>query len=125
MLAIDKLKRDLDEWQRHNEAASQSRQFDALRTIFLRAMGRVPAGTLNAVFTTFLSLYSGQGKRSGRAAMDWLGGVGSLLLMDYDGTAFSREEWAEIRDLVTQDSGDIDIDLLTYVLGQVMDHGAI
>jgi len=46
-------------------------------------------------------------------------------LSDYDGTPFSREDWDEIRDLVTIDSGEIDVDTLTYVLGQALEHGAL
>lgn len=57
--------------------------------------------------------------------MDWLGGVGSLLLRDYDGTAFTKDEWAEIREEVTVDAGEIDVETLSYILGQVLEHGGL
>ncbi|MBU0937056.1 MAG: hypothetical protein KKI09_12235, partial [Spirochaetes bacterium] len=123
MVATDKLSRDLSEWTRQSGTRPTSKDFEALRSRFIRAIGKIPEGTVNSVFTTFLSLYASNGPRAGQGALDWLATVGSLLLMDYDGQPLSREEWAEIRDIVSHDSDRIDLDLLTYVLGQVMDHG--
>jgi len=125
MQAVDKLKRDLDSWFTQNNAKADSKSYDALRTLYKRALGDVPESTVAAVYTTFLSFFASSGERSGQKAMDWLGGIGSLLLMDYDGTEFSRPEWVEIREIVTLDSGDIDMDILSYVLTQVLEHGGI
>jgi hypothetical protein len=70
-------------------------------------------------------LYGSNGPRSGTGAIDWLGGVGSLLLMDYDDTTFTTDEWSEIRELLTVDAGEIDIEVLSYILGQVLEHGGL
>ncbi len=126
MQAIDKLKSDLDDWVRRNGgAASSPKALDGLRVAFSRSVGSVPNETLSAIFTQFLSLYGSDGPRNGEKAIDWLAGVGSLLLMDYDGTPFSTAEWEDIRELLTLDAGEIDIDILSYILQQVMEHGAI
>ncbi len=125
MQAVEKLKRDLDSWYERYAVGADSKAFDVLRTLYKRALGNVPEATVAAVFTTFLSFFASTGERSGQKALDWLGGLGSLLLMDYDGTEFSRPEWVEIREIVTLDSGDIDMDILSYVLTQVLDHGGI
>ncbi len=125
MQAVDKLKRDLDSWFGQNSGKADNKAFDSLRTLYKRALGNVPESTVAAVYTTFLSFFASSGGRTGQNAIDWLGGVGSLLLMDYDGTEFSRPEWVEIREIVTIDSGDIDMDILSYVLTQVMEHGGI
>ena len=125
MQAIDKLKSDLDDWSRRSGPSPDRRALDALRVAFSRSVGNIPGDTLSAVFTTFLSLYGSNGPRSGAGAIDWLGGVGSLLLQDYDGTNFTRDEWTEIRELVTVDAGEIDVETLSYVLGQVLEHGGI
>ncbi|HAP43002.1 MAG: hypothetical protein A2087_11600 [Spirochaetes bacterium GWD1_61_31] len=125
MLPQEKLKRDLNEWFRHNYQTPNSKDFDALRSLFTRAVRPLPENTANGFFSTFLSRYQADGQPARSAAIDWLGGVGSLLLADYDGTAFSRQDWTEIRDLVTSDAGDLDLDLLTYILSQVMEHGGI
>ncbi|MFH2116188.1 MAG: hypothetical protein ABIJ86_16935 [Spirochaetota bacterium] len=125
MQAIDKLKSDLDDWARRSGPSPDRRALDALRVAFSRSVGNIPEDTLSAVFTTFLSLYGSSGPRRGSGAMDWLGGVGSLLLRDYDGTAFTKDEWAEIREEVTVDAGEIDVETLSYILGQVLEHGGL
>ncbi len=122
MQAIDKLKSDLDDWARRNGAAAHdAKALDGLRMTFSRSVGSVPSETLAALFTAFLALYGGNREK----ALNWLGGVGSLLLMDYDGTEFSRAEWEEIREILTLDAGEIDMEILSYVLSQVMEHGGI
>lgn len=125
MQAIDKLKSDMDDWVRRSGKAPGNKEFDALRATFARTVPKVPDETLAALFATFLSRFGSGSPDETAKAIDWLAGVGSLLLSDYDGTDFSREDWDEIRELVTIDSGEIDVDTLTYVLGQALEHGAL
>lgn len=125
MQAIDKLKSDMDDWVRRSGRAPGNREFDSLRSTFARSVPKVPDDTLAGLFTTFLSRYGSGAAEETEKAIDWLIGVGSLLLSDYDGTPFSKADWEGIRELVTIDSGEIDVDTLTYVLGQALEHGAL
>jgi hypothetical protein len=125
MQAIDKLKSDMDDWARKVGLNPGNRDFEALRLAFSRSVPKVPDETLSALFTTFLSRYGSGGAGAPARAVEWLVGLGSLLLADYDGTEFSKAEWEEIRELVTIDSGEIDIDTLSYVLGLALEHGAL
>ncbi len=125
MQAIDKLKSDLDEWARRAGKAPGNREFDSLRTVFARTVPKVPDETLAAIFTTFLSRYGSGDASTAEGALEWLGGVGSLLLCDYDGTPFSADDWVELREIVTIDSGDIDMETLTYVLNKALENGAL
>lgn len=125
MQTIDRLRSDLDDWARHAGIAPGNKDFEALRSMFSRSMPQIPDDTIAALFTTFLSRYAAGGAEGCTRALEWLGGIGSLLLCDYDGTPFSRDEWTEIRELVTIDSGEIDIETLTYVLGQTLEHSAL
>jgi hypothetical protein len=125
MQAIDKLKSDMDDWARHVGPNPGNRDFEAMRLAFSRSVPNVPDETLSALFTTFLSHYGSRGDGAPARAVEWLVGVGSLLLADYDGTPFSKAEWEEIRELVTIDSGEIDIETLSYVLGLALEHGAL
>jgi hypothetical protein len=124
MQAIDKLKSDMDDWARQAGPKPGNRDFEAMRLAFSRSVPKVPEETLSALFTTFLSRY-GNGGGTPAKAVEWLVGVGSLLLSDYDGTPFTKTEWEEIRELVTIDPGEIDIDTLSYVLGLALEHGAL
>ena len=64
-------------------------------------------------------------KRCKSSAVAWLGAVGSILLMDYDGTPLDAKEWAELRDSLNLESGDLELELLSYAMGLVLEHGAI
>lgn|GEM_PF-926711 len=125
MQTIDRLRSDLDDWARHAGTSPGNKDFEALRSTFSRSMPQIPDDTIAALFTTFLSRYASGGAEGSTKALEWLGGIGSLLLCDYDGTPFSKAEWTEIRELVTIDSGEIDIETLTYVLGQTLEHSAL
>jgi hypothetical protein len=125
MQAIDKLKADIDDWVRRSGRTPGNREFDALRAVFARSVPKVPDDTLAGLFTTFLSRYGSSSDNAAGEAVEWLMGVGSLLMSDYDGTPFSKADWEEIRELVTIDSGEIDVETLTYVLGQALEHGAL
>jgi hypothetical protein len=48
-----------------------------------------------------------------------------VLMMDYDGTAFSEADWREIRDAVALEEAYLDIELLEYVMSLVLEHGAL
>lgn len=125
MQAIDKLKSDFDDWTRRAGPNPSRHDLDSLRMAFSRAIGPIPQETISAVFANFLALYGSDGPRGSAKAVEWLGGIGSLFLMDYDGTPFTREEWAEIEELATVDSGEIDMEVLSYILAQVLEHGAL
>lgn len=115
----------MDDWARKSGGSPGHKEFEALRSMFSRSMPKVPEDTIAALFTTFLSRYAQGVPEATNRALQWLAGVGSLLLCDYDGTPFTKDEWTEIRELVTIDSGEIDIETLTYVLGQTLEHSAL
>ncbi|GAB1432482.1 hypothetical protein MASR2M29_11070 [Spirochaetota bacterium] len=123
MQAIDKLKTDLDDWEKSSGHNPGHNDFDRLRTIFGRNIPKIPEDTMAALFASFLSRF-GSGEAP-RKALDWLSAIGSLLLCDFDNSQLDKEDWVEIRDLITTDSGEIDMDILSYVLGKALEHGAI
>lgn len=125
MLAIDKLKSDLDGWQKRSKEGASQADLDRLRIIFSRAVGNIPEETVTSVYTSFLAIYGSNGPAKRDKALSWLATVGSLLLMDYDGNELSRDEWVEIREILTMDAGEIEMDILSYIMGIIMEHGAL
>jgi len=121
MQPTDKFRGDLDSCLRRCGDAPEQRKIEALRAHFLSYFRALPQETLAALFATFVEKRRADPER----AMTWLSGVGSLLLMDYDGTPFDRGEWEEIREAVNLDSGEMDLDLLSYVMTEIVEHGAI
>ncbi len=55
----------------------------------------------------------------------WLGAISSIFLKDYDGTQLTIEEWEQVRDLAADFSGELDMNLVSYVMGLVLENGAI
>ncbi len=86
-----------------------------------RALGSLPQGLKTEVVEAL------EGKirsEPGRAA-DWLMAVASVLLMDYADEVLSLEEWRELRDMVSNASEELEMDVLEYAMGLVLDHGAL
>lgn len=123
MQTIDKLKSDLDDWEKSTKSNPQNSDFDQLRTIFSRSVPKVPEDTMAALFASFLSRYGSLETKG--LALDWLSTVGSLLLCDFDDSQLSTDDWLEIREIITTDSGEIDMEVLSYVLGKALEHGAL
>lgn len=122
MQETDKFRTDLD------KAVRRARKLpgvpvdpEALREFFYRSFATVPQDSLAALFSCF----AGKSVEDEAAALEWLAAVGSILLMDYNEQPLSPEDWREIRDDISLCSDEIDLDLLSYVMTLVVDHGAI
>jgi hypothetical protein len=64
-------------------------------------------------------------KADSEQAKVWLTATASIFLQDYDGSPLTREEWEQIRDLIADFSGELDMDLVSYVMGLVVENGAL
>jgi hypothetical protein len=121
MQPIDKFKSDLDNAARRAAGRGEAAEVEALRSFFYRSFPSVGDEAKAALFSSYLDRRRG----SAESAADWLAGVGSVLMMDYDGTAFTKADWEDLREAIVLEERDLDIELLEYVLSLVMDHGAL
>lgn len=121
MQPIDKFKTDLERAAARAAGSGETAQAEALRSFFFRSFPKVGDEAKSALFASYLD----RRRASGDAAMAWLSGVGSILMMDYDGTPFAKADWVDIRESIVLEEGSLDIELLEYVLSLVMDHGAL
>jgi hypothetical protein len=119
MRETDKFRSDLERAARGRGGAGASN--DSLRSFFFRSFPRVGEEAKSALFASYLE----RRRKSEEKAADWLAGVGSVLLMDYDGADFTEDDWRELRDAVALEEDGLDIDLLEYVMSLVLDHGAM
>lgn len=127
MRPTDKLASDLE---RHAGALPPDGRGPApaigeFRDFFLRSVPGVPAEVLEDVFSRFLELRSGRGKRPAAESGKWLASVASAFLMDWDGFAFSTEEWRELADFAALGSGEMDLETLNYVMALALEHGGL
>ena len=121
MQPIDKFRSDLDQAARRAEGRGEAAQVEALRTFFYRSFPKVGEETMAALFASYLE----RRRASPDTASIWLSGVGSVLMMDYDGTPFEKADWEDIREAVVLEETNLDIGFLEYVMSLVVDHGAL
>jgi len=121
MQPVDKFKADLDGVARRAAGGGEAAEVEALRSFFDRSFPKVGEETKSALFASYLE----RRRKSAGPAAEWLAGVGSVLMMDYDGTSFSKADWEEIREAVVLEEESLDIELLEYVMSLVLGHGAL
>ncbi len=122
MQETDKFRTDLDKAVKHaRKLPGGPIDTEALRDFFYRSFADIPQDSLAAFFSRFLE----KNAEDEAKALDWLAAVASILLMDYNEQPLSAGDWREIRDDISLCSGEIDLDLLSYVMTLVVDHGAI
>jgi hypothetical protein len=86
-----------------------------------RHFARLPGAMQDGLAFSFAERCASDPERAG----DWAAAMGSIFLEDYDGTKLSTEDWQELRDLLSESSGELDLGLLTYAMGLVMEHKAL
>jgi hypothetical protein len=121
MQPIDKFKTDLDQAARRAAGRGGAAEIEALRSFFFRSFPKVGDEAKSALFASYLE----RRRDSTETAATWLGGVGSVLMMDYDGTPFDKADWEDIREAIVLEERALDLELLEYVLSLVLDHGAL
>jgi hypothetical protein len=121
MQPTDKFRTDLDQAARRAAGRGEAAEIEALRSFFLRSFPKVGDEAKAALFASYLE----RRRDSAAAASAWLAGVGSILLMDYDGTPFEKADWEDIREAIVLEEKALDLELLEYVLSLVLDHGAL
>jgi hypothetical protein len=121
MQPTDKFRTDLDQAARRAAGRGEKAEVEALRSFFFRSFPKVGDEARSALFASYLDVR----RLSAEKAAAWLAGVGSILLLDYDGTPFTKADWTEIREAIVLEEGSIDLELLEYVMSLVLDHGAL
>lgn len=91
------------------------------QTFAARHFGRLPKETQDALALSFEERYVADPDK----AADWAACMGSIFLEDYDGTDLSAEDWKELRDILSESAGELDMGLLSYAMGLVMEHKAL
>jgi hypothetical protein len=121
MQPTDKFRTDLDQAARRAAGRGIAAEVEALRSFFFHSFPKVGEEAMSSLFGAYLE----RRRASPDAASGWLSGVGSILMMDYDGTPFDKADWEEIREAIVLEEDKLDIELLEYVMSLVVDHGAL
>ncbi|MCX7023178.1 MAG: hypothetical protein NT080_00990 [Spirochaetes bacterium] len=118
MRNADKFRSDVDRW------AKAPPDPERLRELLCRSFPTLPRDTMDGVFYAFRERLDAAPGGS-EAPLEWLGTVASIFELDYDGTPLAAADWDELREIVEADSGEMDLDVLTYVMALLLEHGGI
>lgn len=122
MRPSDRLLSDLDDWADRSAREPEARRFESLKALLGRSLRGIPGDLLDGIAERWSVLSRGPGGQ--QRARAWLDGACLLAFMDYeDDPVLDREDWAEIRELFSAEAETLDMDLLSYVLERVLDHG--
>lgn len=97
---------------------------ETIHKFFIRQFPKIPKNTVEGLYSSFISRW-GKTETARRKALDWLGASSSLLDMDFDETILSKEDWMELREIVTPDSGEMDLEILSYIMARIVENGAV
>jgi hypothetical protein len=123
MNQAEKFRSDLRRYEK--PGAHGPKELDELRAQFFHALPGLPKDLLSDAFMSFLERYRPEGEASRAAALDWLASVAELLSGQDGAASFSREDWIELREMVSANASDMPVDLLTEIMARVMEHGAL
>lgn len=70
-------------------------------------------------------LFSQKHETDAEAAAEWLATLGTIFAHDYDDSPLSLADWQAVRDIVALGSGEMDMDLVSYIMDLVMEHKAL
>lgn len=122
MRPSDRLLSDLDDWAGRTAREPEARRFESLKALLGRSLRGIPEDLLAGISERWSVLARGPG--GAVRARAWLDAACLLALMDYDGDPpLEREDWSEIRELFSAEAESLDMDLLSYVMERVLDHG--
>jgi len=96
------------------------------RPSFFRAgiaqhFGYLPADTQAGIVRIFEEKRAQDAERAG----EWLSILGGIFFQDYDDSPLSDQEWKELRDILSEGSGELDMDILSYAMALVVEHKAL
>lgn len=112
---LGELDRSLAELGKKDPSPSELRNFAE------QCFGVLPAAARDQLSLSF----EGRWAADRAAAGAWATAVGSILGEDYDGTELAAADWRELRDVLSGASEELDMDLLGYTMGLVLEHKAL
>ncbi len=122
MRPSDRLLSDLDDWTGRSAREPEARRAESLKALLGRSLRGLSPDLLAGIAERWSALSRGPGGAA--RSRTWLEAVCLLALMDYDDDPpLSREDWAEIRELFSAEAETLDMDMLSYVMERVLEHG--
>lgn len=129
MTMSERFYRDLDKMAKRSRNRGLAGTVEEVRSSFEDSMGSIPQGLVRAVYLHFLDRFNKSGKPEEDfvlAAYD-LGAYIDLFWKEYadEQRRLEDEDWTFLRNAVSAAAGQMDMGILTYVMGQMVDRGKI
>lgn len=102
---------------------------EVVRKVFEEAMGKVPEELTGSIYLRFLDTFNKSGKPESEFVETAyrLGIYVDLFWMEYDAknSPLPEEDWDFLREVVSSSAGELDLKILTYVMGQIVEGGKL
>jgi hypothetical protein len=125
----EKFYRNLDKLANRHGGSGLDVTVEMVREAFDSAMGKVPAELTESLYLQFLDGFNRSGKPESEfiASAYRLGPYIDLFWMEYDEkqNPLPEEDWPALTELVNDSAGELDLKLLTYVMGKIVEAGKI
>ena len=121
MKPSEKMRSDLLRSLAEAEKAQEKARPALLKASVERYFGYLPPSTREAISLSF----ENKRRENTERASEWLAIMGGIFLKDYDDSPLSVDEWRELRDILSMDAGELDMDLLSYAMTLVVEHKAL
>jgi len=121
MKPSEKLKSDLLRSLKELWKQPETARLPYLEALLLEYFRTLPASTRSSLASSF----EARRVKNQESAVEWLIAVSGIFLKDYDGSPLSLDDWREVRDLVSEASGELGIDVIEYAMDLVLEHQAL
>jgi hypothetical protein len=125
----EKFYRNLDKIAGRNRNAGLDVTVEIVREAFDAAMGKVPAELTESLYLHFLDGFNKSDKPETEfvEAAYRLGPCIDLFRMEYDEKQdpLPEDDWPVLREIVSDSAGELDLKILTYVMGKIVEEGKI
>jgi hypothetical protein len=86
-----------------------------------RYFGFLPQTAREDIIQSFAARHA----KDAGSAVGWLLVVAGIFLQDYDGSPLPDDDWRELRDILSEGSGELNMDILSYAMTLVVEHKAL
>jgi len=120
----EKFASDLSQWLNKTNEHNQVAQLARLRDMFFKECRALPEDANAAFFTIFLSKFKEDKDVAHTKSLQYLMAIVAIVLDEYNNQELSVADWKDLREIISDAAGEINIDLLTTILALALDHKA-
>jgi hypothetical protein len=126
MSLSDRFLKQLRHLKKDNPNISDENAIESIHDIFVSTLSYYPSSLVEDLFSEFYLQWNKKGTTPFQAAHFWTNYI-DLLEENYneEEDPFTKEDWLNIKEIVSESGIELDESLLTYIMALVVDRGLI